>query len=289
MRLVRRVFAGAAASLALGALFTGVALGAEPTADADASVTLDLGRGTDGELGVDGVLDELLGGTDDAAATTDAVASVDTRIDPDAGSTIDVSVGPVTSPDIATEAGADADADAQIVLDVDETSFAVAGRRGGSVFSVDLGAAPGGTAGTTGDVAAELALDAGTDDPADVDGVASLVIGTGTGANDASGNVAPDLGTGAVTEIATTGFGIVNGAVLGIQAAGTALLAGGAVVGGDAPAGRDAMAGPTGPLPGSLPDTAFGAGDDVALWGLLLAVLAGLIASARSLPRRRRR
>lgn len=286
MRLVRRVFVGAAASLALGALFTGVALGAEPNADADASITLDPGVGTDGDLGVDTALHAILGGGIDDAATTDGVVSVDSATDPDGASTADVTVGPLTSPDVAGEAGTDADADAQLVLDADETTFAVAGRRGGSVFNVDLGASPDGTAGSPD---AELMLGAGTNDSAaDADGFAAMALGTGSGANDASailalgagsdandasGSAAADLALGAgtvasdtvasdavggvgsetVTDVAATGLGGARGAVLGIQERLSLLTAVAAAGGGDAPAGGTAWPAPYGRSWGRFP------------------------------------
>ena len=76
MRLVRRVLAGAATSLALGALFTTAALAAEPTTvEGDADATVTIGLGSDEGLGTDVDLDGILGVEDDTA--TDAVVDLD--------------------------------------------------------------------------------------------------------------------------------------------------------------------------------------------------------------------
>lgn len=366
MRLVRRVLTSAAASLALGALLTGVALGAEPTtAEADADATLNLGLGADGATGLDAGLDGILGVTDGAAATdvvvdtgSGALLGTGQPTAPTGAATADVNLGAAT--DATTDGTADpaADANATIDLGASQASLAGAGMNAGSVVNIDLdaaradsvgasadlGSSTGDAGSASGEVAADLSIGAGTGatdasgslvlraggDASDASGDASadLAFGAGTDAADASADLgigavldalatglgivngavaslglgaatdatdaadsSADLGTGAVTDVVAAGLGIVNGAVLGIQGRGLALLPGGAAVGGDEPTGRDGMAAPTaaaGPTGGSVPDTAMGTASELVFWGLLLAVLAGLTASTRRLPSRRR-
>jgi hypothetical protein len=279
MRLVRRALAGAAASIALGALFTGVAIGAEPTtAEADADATLNVGLGAEGDLDVDAALDGILGVTDEAGTTTvvvdtsgDAALNTSQATANEATAMSDVSIGVATAGVDSATAGVDTatapDADAGVGIDLNtgRASLAGAGMNAGSLLLIDL--------------------DSGRDDAVGGSADASARLGAATDAADATD------ATGATGDAVTGLDRLVMGAVLGIVGRGPT-IGEGTTVGADEPTGGNGAAAPTGatgPTGISLPDTAVGAGIAVAPWGGFLVALAWLMASVRRMPSRRRR
>lgn len=285
MRLVRRALTGAAASLALGALFTGVAVGAEPTnAEAGADTTVIVGLGGDGDPTVDVDLDGTLGGTAEPAST-EAVADLggDAALGGSLASATDgtvvgeVAIGTATDADAASAT----DGDASIDLGASQASLAGAGMNAGSLMNIDLDAGRDG-AGGSGTASATLGAvtDAADGSGPAGDGAASLTRAAGSG---------PAEGVSTAVGSATDPVSVSPGAVSGVNLLGFGGFLGqgqAPVVGGDDPSGGEADAATadgTEPTGLSLPDTAIGAVGEVAVWGLLVVVLAGLLASARRL------
>ena len=323
MRLAIRALAGAAASIALGALFTGTAIGAEPTtAEADANATLTLGLGSDADTEATAEVGGILNLADGAASSglaVDSGAAVATG-----GGQLD---GAMTSADadltagIVAGAGSDAgggDATAasssRIELNATQSSLAGAGRDAGTVLIIDLDASRDDAVGASAELASDLQLAAGDAAGSSADGAAALGVlfgtnGSATEADAVAGTAvgvapaAPAPAAPPATDVAAVGDGtgepttsatverLSNDAgVLGSRALGPVIGAVSTtpveVVGGDAPAGGDGEAAPAGSTTSTgptLPDTAFGGGGGLALWGLLLVTLAGLVSARRRL------
>lgn len=334
MRLVRRALAGAAASLALSALFTGVALGAGPNTEADADATISVGLGADDESTLDAGLDGILGVNDEAGTNAVVDLNGDAVLSGSPTATGDLAIGASAMTEATDGTAADADASATIALDAAQASLAGVGMNAGSVMIIDLDAgrvdavgssdvslaigADTDAADTTADADVSVTLGTGTeagDSSADLAGALSL--GAGTDATDGSADVAVALSlNGLVPEL--TDIGAVEGLSLesigaevgdvstdagsvdptGAFDAVTSLIPEAVLgVGDESPdvtpdevdgsANADLSTTPAG-AGGSLPDTAFGPGSDVALWGLLLVLLAGLWVSGGAVPSRRR-
>lgn len=315
MRLVRRALAGAAASMALGALFTGVALGAEPSAEADVDVTfgpgsddqsvaVDLGGLLDGVTGdavIDGTTDanvQLDATLNSAAATASDASGIATVTAADTTAIVEIGGGATANPDVASGADATADGAAAISLRTSRANLAGAGMAAGSVMLIDLDTSRDDAAAANAD--GSLTIGGSADDAA-ADAVASLGLGAAggrAGAN-ADGSLGIDLASIGVPDAGSPmpladRLGRLAVATLGgvLSAAPSAPSAGGDAGTGDDPAGAGggsdasaAPAGTTGTSGGvSLPDTAMAVANEVALWGLILVLLAALAGSSRRLP-----
>lgn len=287
MRLVRRALAGAGASLALGALFAGAALGAEPTtAEATADATLTIGLGADDDdLGVDVTVVGIVALTDERSVTdadvrVAATATVGSGRTATSDGTVRAAVAIGGATDAADGAWLDVAAAARIDVDAARAPRGRTSAVAGLAVLIDLDSDRDDAVGASAGLAAGLGAKAA--DGSDVKAAAVLNLASAS----TGGASRFSAATGAAAESDAAPLPHVDAASVLAFAAQDTVAAGGETVDGDEPAGGDGAFAPAGTVTAtdaSLPDTALGTDSEVTLWGILLAVLAGFALARRHL------